>query len=106
MDPPGGLFLVKMERFQVVPAWMVWLVPDDEPARAFTNFYRPVMEPGADLREPDLFRCRFTPERGVITLEHNGWRVVTVCETAPGQAAVRMRVSVENIGAAERGVCV
>ena len=60
---------------KVVPAWMVWLVPDDEPARAFTNFYRPVMEPGADVREPDLFRCRFTPERGVITLEHDGWAI-------------------------------
>ena len=104
VDPPGGLFLVKMERFQVVPAWMVWLVPDGDPARAFTNFYRPVMEPGADLREPEQFRCRFTPERGVITLEHEGWRVETVCEPVPGQASVRMRVTVENVGAAARFV--
>ena len=104
VDPPGGLFLVKMERFQVVPSWMVWLVPDGDAARAFTNFYRPLMKPGADLWEPEQFRCRFTPERGVITLEHEGWRVETVCETVPGQASVRMQVTVENTGAAARSI--
>lgn len=104
VDPPGGLFLVKMERFQVVPAWLVWLVPDDDPVRAFTNFYRPAMAPGADLREPELFRCRFTPERGVITLEHEGWRVETMCETVPDQPAVRMTVTVKNLGSTARSL--
>lgn len=106
VDPPGGLFLTKMERYQVVPAWMVWLIPDGDPGRAFTNFYRPVMEPGADLREPQKFSCRFTPERGVITLEHDGWRVETLCETVPDRPAVRMRVAVENTRDAARSIAV
>lgn len=98
VDPPGGLFLLKMERFQVIPSWLVWLVPDGDPARAFSNFYRPVMAPGADAREPEHYRCRFTPAAGRVTLEQDGWRVETGCETVAGQPAARMTVRIENRG--------
>lgn len=96
VNPPGGLYLVKMERFQAVPSWLVWLVPDGDPARAFTNFFRPLCEPGADLREPAGYRCRFTPAGGSIELEHDEWRVETQCETVRDAAAVRLRVTVVN----------
>lgn len=106
VDPPGGLFLIKMERYQVIPAWLVWLLPDDQPARAFTNFYRPLMEPGADVQEPAGYRCRFTPARGVIRLDHDGWCVETVCETVLDQPAVRLTVTVENTGGMARELTV
>ena len=106
VDPPGGLFLTKMERFQVIPSWMVWLVPENDPARAFTNFYRPVMAAGADLEEPTSFQCRFTPSGGVVRLEHDGWRVETVCDLVHGEPAARMRVTVENIGESRRSLTI
>ena len=96
VDPPGGLFLTKMERFQVIPSWMVWLVPDHDPKQAFTNFYRPLMMPEADLDEPGSYTCHFAPDHAVIRLRHDGWRVDTTCELVAGAPAVRMRVEIRN----------
>jgi len=104
VDPPGGLALTKAERFQSAPSFMVWLKPDDNPAKAFTNFFRPVVEPGRELRAPDGFSCVFSPDSAHFELEHEQWLVKTDCRLIDADTAVVMSVEVVNVSERTRNL--
>ncbi len=101
LDPPGGTVLHKLERFQVVPSFFLWVKP--EGAAAFANFYKPNFSVQDPSREPGTYRCTFAPAKAVFRLRHRGMEVVTEMTVPPDDPAVIMRVTVTN-RAARRSV--
>lgn len=94
LDPPGGTVLHKMERFQALPSFFVWLKGEGQPA--FSNFFKPHFNVGKPDVEPDGFSCVFTPGKATWKVSAGGLEVISELTIAPDDPAVLARFTVRN----------
>jgi len=97
-QPPGGTYWLRADGEHDAPPWQVWIVPDNDPCLAFTNFRGPL---AADLTRAEAsgeYACRWLPERALMRVQREGLRVETELGVTATQPLAVMRVTVTNTG--------
>lgn len=102
----GGPPLVHREGGHCAPNMLAWIVPDEKPVRAFTNFYLPAVPVASPLEEPAEFSCRFDPACATYNVRQDDWQVQTQVMVPPSGPAMIMTVRVTNAGSSPRGCTV
>jgi cellobiose phosphorylase len=104
--PPGGTYWLRGNGEHDVPPWQVFIVPDGEPRRAFTNF-RGALPGDVELKDDTGdFECRLFLDRAVFSVKREGLLVQTEVGVAASLPVALMKVKVTNTGSASRRVVV
>jgi len=104
--PPGGTYWLRADGEHDSPPWQVWLIPDHNPQRAFTNFRGPLAEDISRSEPPGEYTCRWLPERAVMRVQRDGLRVETELGVTATHPLALMRVTVTNTGRRARQMTV
>ena len=104
--PPGGTYWLRADGEHDSPPWQVWLIPDNNPGRAFTNFRGPLAEDVTLGGATDEYTCRWLPERAVMRVQRDGLRVETELGVTATHPLALMRVTVTNTSRRARPVTV
>lgn len=101
LAPPGGTVLFRRERHQSVPSCFTWIKTGE--ARAFTNFYHPVVG-FTPHEEPQEFFCEYTPARALYHVMQDSMLCETEIFVPEDEAAVVISHTATNRGAIPREV--
>ena len=105
-NPPGGMYWLRGNGATDNPPWAVWVMPDGNPAAAFTNFRGPQSTDVAQAEAPGEFACAWHPEKAVWNVTREGIAVTTELATLQTLVGAAMRVTVRNTGKSVRNVVV
>jgi len=96
-NPPGGTCWVRGDGKHDTPPWQVWVVPEDEPEAAFTNFRGHLPEDIIETDPPGRYTCRWQVGRASFSFERKGLLVETELGVVASMTAAVMKVKVRNL---------
>ena len=100
--PPGGTYWLRADGEQDSPPWQVWIIPDHDPRRAFTNFRGPQAEDLARVEAPGEYACQWLPDHACMCVRREGLRVETTLGVTATHPLAVMRVTITNTGRRSR----